>query len=251
MIVLALRDVVPSTFVALLVGACSAAGTAPTGAASSETATGTETGTVGAACTEDVACGMNAACVSYRCESGKCVQSFAAKGTSLPDTEQKDGDCKKAVCDGAGQIASTEDDGDAPKSTRECKQAVCAAGTSTEIDVPDGHACAMGAGVCTGGVCKLPQGHSCGADSECQTGFCADGVCCGSRCGGICASCALAGHIGTCSVVPPNTEDPGTCGGTHACTGSPGECLLKLGEPCASSSECITFNCGGSPKKCQ
>lgn len=246
---------VPGALLALLVAACADSGTEPAGAveprSGQQTAGAPDAGASGAACSQDSDCGASNFCLRHRCDSGECAVSFAANGTPLPDAEQKDGDCKKAVCDGAGQVSSSEDDGDTPTPSHECKQAVCAAGVPTELDAPDGQACAMGAGTCSGGACKLPPGHACTADPECKSGFCVDGVCCDGICDGICATCAIPGKVGVCSQVPPNTEDPATCEGTHACTGSPGGCKLKIGQSCGSNAQCITNNCGGSPATCQ
>ena len=45
---------------------------------------------------------------------------------------------------------------------------------------------------------KLPIAAPCTMD-ECNSRFCAQGVCCATACTGTCASCALAGTVGTCT----------------------------------------------------
>src|SRR5262245_39228504 len=51
-----------------------------------------------------------------------------------------------------------------------------------------------------------PLGSACGSAPECQTGFCAAGICCDAPCDGTCMQCAADGR---CSVVP---VDDAACG---------------------------------------
>jgi hypothetical protein len=81
-------------------------------------------------------------------------------------------------------------------------------------------------------VVRLPLGAACGANSDCQSSFCTDGVCCNSACSGTCESCRLAGG-GTCTAIPlgqdPDYECPGgTCNGSRACTGAEAPLLTRL-----------------------
>lgn len=41
----------------------------------------------------------------------------------------------------------------------------------------------------------------CATDTDCNSGFCVDGVCCNSKCEGQCQACDVSGHAGTCSPV--------------------------------------------------
>jgi len=69
-------------------------------------------------------------------------------------------------------------------------------------------------------------GSPCTDDLQCRTGFCTDGVCCGTRCDGQCEACNEAGSAGTCTAVSgaPRGARTGctlagtTCGGT--CNGT-------------------------------
>lgn len=77
----------------------------------------------------------------------------------------------------------------------------------------------------------LANGAACAAGPACASGFCVDGVCCGSACTESCSSCKLAGMVGTCAAVPngqdPDNECPtdpvagcardGLCNGARAC----------------------------------
>jgi hypothetical protein len=61
--------------------------------------------------------------------------------------------------------------------------------------------CARG---CQNGSC-IPQaglGTACGSARDCLSGFCTDGVCCESQCGGVCAQC----EAGTGACITPATD---------------------------------------------
>ena len=75
---------------------------------------------------------------------------------------------------------------------------------------------------------SIPQ---CLSDSQCASGFCAQGVCCDSACQGPCVSCNLPQHVGICSSVPSGTTDPkaicvdqkaSSCSTTGRCDGAGG-----------------------------
>jgi hypothetical protein len=61
----------------------------------------------------------------------------------------------------------------------------------------------------------LSIGVPCASDSQCQSGHCADGVCCDLDCSADCKVCNLSGRVGTCSLAPA-----GTACGTPACGSS-------------------------------
>jgi hypothetical protein len=99
-----------------------------------------------------------------------------------------------------------------------------------------------------GGAAGAPtagNGIVCTASSQCQTGFCVDGVCCNAACTGACRSCALAGSIGTCVAVSAGSADPrhvcvvasaATCGTNGLCDGN-GSCQrYPVGTTCAAPS---------------
>jgi hypothetical protein len=89
------------------------------------------------------------------------------------------------------------------------------------------------AGGCTAGGAKVGMlGEACGCDSDCQTGFCVDGVCCNTPCTGTCRACNVQGSPGNCTMVPAGgaprapsvcpAADESTCGLDGACDGSGG-----------------------------
>ncbi|MDC0749584.1 hypothetical protein [Polyangium mundeleinium] len=94
------------------------------------------------------------------------------------------------------------------------------------------------------------NGQSCIEAPECLSGVCVDGVCCDSACNGTCVSCARPTSLGTCTSLPLQEEDPGSCTLTMACDGK-GACKFKNGQACNNNSECLSNNCGGgAPKIC-
>jgi hypothetical protein len=99
-------------------------------------------------------------------------------------------------------------------------------------------ACARG---CQNGAC-IPQqglGSSCGAATDCTSGFCVDGVCCESACQGVCTQC----QAGTGRCIAP--ADDGACPTLSCATGDP----CRVGNPintnrCLSIGQCKTAaNC--------
>lgn len=97
-----------------------------------------------------------------------------------------------------------------------------------------------------------PLGDVCTSAGECESGFCADGVCCNTACGGQCEACAGATK-GTCTPVTGNPIAPrmpctgagtscgGTCNGTStSCTYVPAAtiCGASCGGTCDGSGTC-------------
>jgi hypothetical protein len=55
------------------------------------------------------------------------------------------------------------------------------------------------------------NGVPCGAGNECQTGFCVDGVCCESKCDGVCEKCNQAPNVGSCTPIPDGQDPDNEC----------------------------------------
>lgn len=75
-----------------------------------------------------------------------------------------------------------------------------------------------------GGDMGAPDGTACTDGDECQSGTCADDVCCESACDGTCESCAEAGAEGTCTPYAAG-EDPEIECGVASCDGA-GACQV-------------------------
>jgi hypothetical protein len=100
---------------------------------------------------------------------------------------------------------------------------------------------------CNGGSCgPKPLGAACGADGDCASGHCTDGVCCDSGACTSCRACNVTGKAGTCQPVAAGAADPraacvaqaaATCGRNGACDGS-GGCQLQLAGTVCSPAVC-------------
>jgi len=93
------------------------------------------------------------ACLLATCMDGQCVQVAAPQGT-LPDSDQKPGDCSQRYCDGHGNIASYPAPADLPADDRnQCTEARCDVDHPVQAPRPAGAACGE-RGICNGaGVC--------------------------------------------------------------------------------------------------
>ncbi|HXU83700.1 MAG TPA: LamG domain-containing protein [Polyangia bacterium] len=92
------------------------------------------------------------------------------------------------------------------------------------------------------------NGQKCTSRTQCESGFCVDGVCCDDSCTGTCRACDVAGSMGQCTNVPDN-EDPdnecgtdmvNTCKRDGMCDGQ-GACRKY-----AAGTECAPASCTGS-----
>ena len=67
--------------------------------------------------------------------------------------------------------------------------------------------------------CTKALGLSCTADTDCSSGYCTDGVCCASRCRGLCEQCASG--TGQCDPIGPGLDPSNECAGAAGvCTGN-------------------------------
>jgi hypothetical protein len=124
-----------------------------------------------------------------------------------------------------------------------------AGGAGTKLDATAG----------TGGTTTLSTGAKCTDDSGCTLGFCVDGVCCDSKCGGQCQACAETGSVGTCTTIqsgdPRGTRTP--CTGTGKCKGQcdgssatackmPGNTMVCQTETCSLGQHTPESVCNGT-----
>ncbi|MBI3200834.1 MAG: hypothetical protein HYZ29_04755 [Myxococcales bacterium] len=194
--------------------------------------------------------------------AGTCKRDGMCSGTGLCRYYSKGTTCKPGsttcvgnfvkgyICDGLGTCENEPTGLDcAPHA---CLNNQCANPCATNTDCLTGNFC--DAGQCKG---KQPNGMSCSAGTQCQSGFCVDGVCCDSACNGQCSACDVAPNEGTCSPATgkphgtrPECKGSGTpCEGT--CDGvNPAACEYPgngtaCGTTCTGSSETPSF-CAGN-----
>lgn len=96
---------------------------------------------------------------------------------------------------------------------------------------------------CVGPQCpKRAPGIPCQSAEQCETGFCADGVCCNVACGGACVACNEPDRMGECLPVAAGAPDPHllcrhdpavTCGQSGVCNGEGGCAKHNAGVPCS------------------
>ena len=191
------------------------------------------------ACSTNGLCDGQGGCQKYPAGTTCGRQSCTAGAYTPPPT-----------CNTAGQCVASR--------SRTCSPYVCN-GDTCFTSCSTSAQCAAGE-FCNTGSCGLkPRGADCTADKECQSGFCAQGVCCDSRCANACTACDLPASTGTCTAVADGAADPqgkcvatgyGSCGPTGACL--KGQCAYaQQGMSCAaavcasSSSLTPTSTCDG------
>lgn len=170
--------------------------------------------------------------------------------------------CRAASCtSGVATVGATcQGTGSCPaKQTVTCTPFVCGA-TACLGNCAGDVDCIVG-DYCAGGVCKplLDNGKACGANHECNSQYCVDGVCCDSACKGQCEACDVSGSEGVCSAVggaphgprPACVGDNSTCDGT--CDGQnrsscdyPGTGTVCRQASCTSGTATLIAFCNGT-----
>jgi hypothetical protein len=118
----------------------------------------------------------NSECTVATCENQTCGTAPVASGT--PTGNQADGDCKQAVCDGAGSNTEISDDSDVPNDSLECTTDACTAGVPSHTPVAVGTTCNTTDKCDAQGQCvACLTGADCGTATECSTPTCTNGVC--------------------------------------------------------------------------
>ncbi len=138
----------------------------------------------------------------------------------------------------------------APDSPRAAGRYVCGATTRLQDDLHRSTATASRPSPArarpTKSCALKPNGLTCASANQCISGFCTDGVCCGSGPCGTCQACNVNG-AGSCAALTAGTTAPsgqcganGTCGNTGTCNGS-GACTQA-----ATSVSCAAATCTGT-----
>lgn len=115
---------------------------------------------------------------------------------------------KSGTCDASGKCTATTKSCDAYA----CGATICKSSCTGDVDCAPGFYCKSSACVPIEGL-----GTPCTSASTCTSGFCTDGVCCGT---------ALCPAFGSCA----NPESPGVC-------------KIKRGNACTNDVECASAHC--------
>jgi hypothetical protein len=181
-------------------------------------------------CGLDGTCNGSGGCRTYVagtvCKAGTCL------GAAVDGAE---------ICDGHGLCRPGPATVCAPFS---CDPAASTCFASCAIDGD----CVSGAKCVNGSCGPKVGGAACVSDTDCASGFCADGLCCNVACRGACVSCNQTGREGTCWPVDSGAKDPRglcqdqgarVCGQTGTCDGF-GGCVLYAAETVCSAPSCTT-----------
>jgi hypothetical protein len=182
---------------------------------------------------ESAPCGSDADCAagSFCSDGGRCAPL------------RKPGDpCGADGRDGAGDhqcaSASCRDGHCCVEACGSCRACTGPAGTCTEVSAGGEHDLCTNGKSCDGrGGCRRASGVACLTGGDCTSGFCVDGTCCATACGGACRRCGT----GACTAVT-DAVDPRTCSGDRMCDGT-GACLKVPGRSCRSGSDCAGGFC--------
>jgi len=121
--------------------------------------------------------GTDTACRTRTCINHVCGFDLKPTGTKLPDPTA--GDCKSLVCDDKGDPQAASLDTDLPVDGNPCTTDVCSNGTPSHAPIDSGTDCGQGK-ICDGAnhcVECLSAAGCAGADTECKTRTCVNGVC--------------------------------------------------------------------------
>ncbi|MBI5533846.1 MAG: hypothetical protein HY898_14085 [Deltaproteobacteria bacterium] len=220
------------------------------------TAQGGSGGTAGAGgtgvCNPNNCPGSDTECATRVCKSGACAMDYAPSTKVLQ--AQVAGDCKKVMCDGAGQTIQVPDDLDRPNDNKPCTDDVCTGGVPSNPNTASGTPCGGNNTKCDGnGNCSgCTQASDCPQASECATWDCPAGTCVSSPAaeGSVC-------HVSQAPNAPCFSCQAGACLNVQAgedpnaqCTGGSGAEVCNGSGACACSDTVKNWgetdvNCGG------
>ncbi len=207
---------------------CNLAGSLGTcAAAPSTTSCGTAPGCSGASITGLGKCsGTDDNCVGATATA--CAGGLVcADATSCLTKCTKDADCVLKRCDVATGLCVPPAPDAGPDTATPDTGVVEDTGVAPVAPKPEGSPKVLG----TAAPCTSP--------SECESGFCVDGVCCDSECKDRCHSCALPSTPGRCTEAPLGVDLRNECGAALSCSGTCGKggvCTTSVeGSQCAPS----------------
>lgn len=156
----------------------------------------------GSSCGTTGMCNGAGACAVY---SGNTCAGPTCSGNSVVAART----CSGGSCSGGGATTS-------------CGAYSCSGGACNSPCTTNSHC--VSPNVCVSGVCKpeppRANGVACSSGGQCQSGFCADGVCCNTQCSGQCKTCDGSGWGG---------EAAGTCGNSEIDLSCPSNCCSPSG----------------------
>lgn len=230
----------------------------------------------GGSCDGPEDCPTGNECLAPTCDpvTGQCGSEPVPAGT--PVAAQNTGDCRKIVCDGAGQTTTQDDDDDVLDDGNDCTVDLCTAGVPSSVPAEPGEPCDDGGGtLCDGGRvcvqclgdadCQDPTKPKCTANA-CYPAECTDETTNGGEtdkdCGGPCAPC----EDGLGCVIPADCKSS-VCTGEVCQTPSCGDgvkngpeadadcgyvCPTKctVGQSCFQGLDCVTGVCDPAVQKC-
>lgn len=178
-------------------------------------------------CTADADCGIKTACADWACENGACVKKLQPIGKEVENPSP--GDCRKNLCNAAGESPNTFSAEDAPDDNDPCTLDYCttdyeikhdkvSAGTkcgNCAVCNAEGscNPCDAATSDCYNGEC-VPKPQPCTANGDCASMYCVDGYCCNGECSAKCMACSelKTGVLsGICAPVTNGTDPDNEC----------------------------------------
>jgi hypothetical protein len=220
-------------------------------------------------CVDGVCCDSACAGTCTACNVSGSVGTCANLPSGQTDTYPANACVAPYACDGGGackKVLGTACAGSGECLSNNCADGVCcnsvctgtclacnlAGNVGTCTNIPAWSTDNNPAGTCVSpnacdgsGICKKTNGVACGANGECLSNNCVDGVCCSSACTTACYSCSLTGSVGTCTAIPAgqtDTNPTNACVAPNACDGG-GNCKKTLGQTCSVNGDCLSTNC--------
>lgn len=191
--------------------------------------------------------------LSGKCEGGECKTTCVNSCECSSDKPCGEVQCETATCNNNSCVytpkVAAQDDQPIPcKLAGDSLDGYCNS-MGTCVECYDSSHCTKGQGmICFDSKCIIPkpQGSECKANAECESGFCADDVCCNTVCNTLCKSCKLEPFIGTCIYVPRGSGDE-SCEHGSGCSWNYGEPICKSGningQKCSEHKDCLSKRC--------
>jgi MYXO-CTERM domain-containing protein len=199
--------------------------------------------------------------IGYYCSSGGTCTAALAQGTKCDEpTQCKSAPC--AICTTGNCVDGYCCDKGCGGTCRSCGITGSTGTCSNVVGADDPDTCPSATSTCVAGasasVCLFKNGYpsidtskadpACTSGTQCASGFCVDGTCCGTGSDGkalttaACGTCeSCADDKGQCQAVK-GTTDADTCTTTSSCDAT-GKCKLDQGQACSDGTQCLSGNC--------